>query len=137
MTIEVRAARLVDIPALTALHNALLSVTTIEWTDIPRTVADRVRWLRQQEERERPVLVAHDGNRLVGFASYGDFRDTARWPGYRFTVEHTVHVDRAYWGTGVGRLLVTALMDCAVNAHVHAMIGAIDSSNERSLRFHE
>ena len=55
------------------------------------------------------VLVAVDDGAVVGFAAYGSFRDDARWPGYRLTVEHTVHVAEGHWGRGVGRVLVEAL----------------------------
>ena len=53
--------------------------------------------------------MAVDGDAVVGFAAYGDFRDTGRWPGYRFTVEHTIHVAESHQGAGVGRALLLAL----------------------------
>ena len=35
---------------------------------------------------------------MVGWAGYGDFRDTAKWPGYLPVVEHTIHVREGCWG---------------------------------------
>lgn len=40
-------------------------------------------------QQQYPTLVAYEGESVIGFATFGDFRS---WPGYRFTVEHTVHV---------------------------------------------
>lgn len=74
---------------------------------------------------------------VVGFAAYGDFRGAGRWPGYRFTVENTVHVAEQVWGAGAGRALMEALIATATEQGMHVMVAAIDSDNEVSIRFHE
>ncbi len=92
-----------------------------------------------------PALVAVDEGTgrgrgtgtVVGWATYGDFRDSARWPGYRHTVEHSIHVREACWGRGVGRALVEALTTRARRDGKHVMVAAIDADNLRSIRFHE
>lgn len=65
-----------------------------------------------QQADQYPVLVADDGA-VIDWEAYGDFRDSRKWPGYRFTVEHTVHVAESHWGKGIGRALVDALADHA------------------------
>ena len=59
------------------------------------------------------VLVAEDRGEVVGVAAFGWFRDVVKWPGYRFTVENTIHVRRDRWGAGVGEALMHALVDKA------------------------
>jgi phosphinothricin acetyltransferase len=59
-----------------------------------------------------------------------------KWPGYRFTVEHTVHVREDHWGSGAGRALMEELVERARAAGKHVMVGALDGANEASLRFH-
>jgi L-amino acid N-acyltransferase YncA len=139
--LTVRDATDADIEAITAIHNALLATTTCTWTDRPDTVEERRQWWRAQHEAGRPVLVAVDAidgvDTVVGFASYGDFRDACRWPGYRYVVEHTVHVRSDRWNAGAGRSLVEALVTRARAAGKRQLIGAIDGSNARSLAFHE
>ncbi|MEO5902346.1 MAG: N-acetyltransferase family protein [Ilumatobacteraceae bacterium] len=128
-----------DIPAITAITNALLATTTYEWTEEPHTEASRGAWLAAHRVADHPVLVAvddDDDGSVVGWAAYGDFRDTAKWPGYRPVVEHTIHVDAGQWGSDVARLLMAALVDRARVAGKRAMIGGIDGENERSIRFH-
>ncbi|HEX6424065.1 MAG TPA: GNAT family N-acetyltransferase [Acidimicrobiales bacterium] len=106
--------------------------------DSPHTVAERTAWLRRQQAAGHPVLVATDGTGdVVGWASYGHFRDVDRWPGYRFTVEHTVHVREDRWGSGVGRLLMDELLDRARRAGNRVMVGAVTGENTASIRFHE
>jgi L-amino acid N-acyltransferase len=134
--IEIRPARPGDVGALTALANALLWSTTNEWTDTPYSVDDRARWLRDQGEAGNPVLVADDGGAVVGWASYGDFRDTNRWPGYRCTAEHTIHVAEDQWGRGIGRLLLSELADRAQRSGKRVLVAGIDSANAGSIAFH-
>jgi L-amino acid N-acyltransferase len=125
-----------DLPAITELQNALLATTAIEWTDEPHTVDERRAWLARHHEVRYPVIVADDGDGPVGWASFGDFRDIVRWPGYRFTVELTIHVRQSHWGTGVGRALMAELIDRARLRGKHVLVAAIDGTNESSVRFH-
>ncbi len=135
----VREALPDDLPAITEIHNALLATTAIEWTDTPHTVEERGAWLARQQAAGHPVLVAveRDGGAVVGWASYGDFRDTVKWPGYRSTAELTIHVRESHWGRGAGRLLIDALVTYARAAGKHVLIAAVDGENDASVRFHE
>lgn len=129
----IRPAADTDAAAIASILNAFVSTTTIEWTDTPQTVDGIVRWLGGHET----VLVAEDGEEVVGVAAFGWFRDVVVRPGYRFTVESTIHVRQDRWRTGVGRQLMCALIEQARASGKHAMIAAIDGANEASIRFHE
>ena len=120
-----------------ALYNATVSTTTVAWTEEHESVASRQEWLRKQRATGNPVLVAETEGRVIGFASYGEFRNATKWPGYRFTVEHTIHIEAAHQGTGVGGALLETLVERAAAARLHVMIGAIDGENDGSIRFHE
>ena len=134
---RIRDARDDDVAAITELQNALLATTPIEWTDAEHTVEGRAAWLAARRVAGDAVLVAEAGSEVVGFAAYADFRDTTKWPGYRLTVEHTIHVARSHWGTGVGGRLMEALTERAVAAGKHVIVAAIDAENDGSIRFHE
>lgn len=133
----IRDAALTDLPAITAIYNALLDTTTHEWTEQLHTVEERTEWLAAKRASGHPALVAVEADEIVGWATYGDFRDSQRWPGYRFTVEHSIHVREDCWGRGVGRTLIDALIDRAVGDGKHVMVAGIDAANVRSITFHE
>ena len=128
----VRAAAAGDAVPIASLLNALLATTTIEWTDTPYSPESALVWLDEHET----VLVAEVGPDVVGVAAFGWFRDVVKRPGYRFTVESTIHVREDHWGTGVGRQLMHALVDIARGSGKHTMVAAIDGANEASIRFH-
>ncbi|MEQ8842162.1 MAG: N-acetyltransferase family protein [Acidimicrobiales bacterium] len=135
--ISIRDAVADDVAGITGIVNASIVDTTTIWRTEPYSLANRAAWFESQTAAGLPVLVANDDGVVVGFASYGPFRDNERLPGYRFTVEHSVYVDGAGSGRGVGRALMDELVARATAADVHTMVGAIDASNVGSLRFHE
>lgn len=135
--IHVRDAVPADVADITRIVNALIGTTTITWRGEPYPVGEREEWFARQAAAGLPVLVAVDDGAVVGVASYGPFRDNDKWPGYRFTVEHSVHIDEAAWGAGVGRRLMDELIARAAAAGIHVMIGAVDAANDGSVRFHE
>jgi L-amino acid N-acyltransferase YncA len=123
-----------DLPEIVAIYNDVIATSTAIFSDQPVTVEDRLQWLRSRRALGQPVVVARDSGAVVGFASFGDFRP---WPGYRSTVEHTVHVAAPRRRQGVGRRLVDEILDRARKAGKHVVIAGIDAENEASLRLHE
>jgi L-amino acid N-acyltransferase YncA len=81
--------------------------------------------------------VAEERGEVVGVAAFGWFRDVLKRPGYRFTVENTVHVREDHWGWGVGRELMEAVIDEARRSGKHTMVAAVDGANDASIHFHE
>lgn len=134
MPLTIRRATETDVAAITAIYNEAGVGTTASYDLAPVSEADRAEWLAAKRRRQFPVLVAEDEGAVVGFASYGTFRDKA---GYDFTVEHSVYVTAQRQSGGVGRMLMTALIDYARGHGVHVMVGAIDAANAGSIRFHE
>lgn len=129
----IRPAAAADASAIASILNAFVSTTTIEWTDTPQSVDSVLGWLDEHET----VLVAEDGHQVVGVAAFGWFRDVVKRPGYRFTVESTVHVRQDRWRSGVGGQLMGALVDEARASGKHMMIAAIDGANVASIQFHQ
>ena len=75
--------------------------------------------------------------RAVLRAGGAEFRNVAKWPGYRLTIEHTIHVREDHWGSGVGRQLMETLMQRARDMGKHVIVAAVSGENEGSIRFHE
>jgi phosphinothricin acetyltransferase len=135
--VQIRDAHDADMGAVRDIYNALVPTTTVAWTEQLQTLDDRRAWFDRQQRDGFPVLVADDDGEVVGFAAYGHFHGAGVWPGYRFTVEHTIHVRESHWGGGLGRRLLTALVERAREAGLHVMVGAVDGDNAASIRFHE
>jgi L-amino acid N-acyltransferase YncA len=131
---EIRDAAAGDLPGLLDIYNEVIATSTAIYTEQPSTLDERVAWWNARVTQGYPVLVATDSTGVIGFASFGDFR---AWPGYRFTVEHSVHVRADRRGGGVGTALMRALLARASALGKHVMIAGVDADNQPSLQFHE
>jgi L-amino acid N-acyltransferase YncA len=100
-----------------AILNDAIATTTALYDYHPRTV----------------IGVVSDQDRLLGFATYGPFRN---WPAYKYTIEHSLYVDRDYRGQGLGRLLLVELISAARRQSFHALVGGIDAENSASIALH-
>ncbi len=123
-----------DLPGLVEIYNEVIANSTAVYSSDPVTLADRTAWWRSRVAQGYPVLVARAAGVVCGFSTFGDFR---AWPGYRFTVEHSVHVRADGRSRGVGTTLVQALLPRAAALGKHVMIAGVDAANAASIRFHE
>lgn len=121
--------------AIQAIFNQVILHSTALYEYQPRTEADMQRWFANKALGRYPVLGCVDAaGELLGFASYGPFRDK---PANRFTLEHAIYVAEAARGQGIGRLLLQALVQRATNEGYHTLIAAIDTENLSSIYLHE
>ena len=128
---QIRTARLTDAEAIRGIYNrAILTVATFDMEE--RSLDEQQQWLAKRSGAHI-VLVADEGGVLAGFASLSPYRDR---PAYRTTVENSVYVDQAFQGKGVGKSLMSALVDAARDHGFHSVIARIVSSNAASIALH-
>ncbi|MDG0027235.1 GNAT family N-acetyltransferase [Trinickia sp. Y13] len=121
--------------AILAIFNEAIVNSTALYDYKPRTSQNMVAWFDAKQSGGFPVIGVEDGSgKLMGFGSYGTFR---AWPAYKYTVEHSVYVEKDHRGQGLGRVLMQELIAAARHADLHAMIGGIDAANHGSIALHE
>ncbi len=130
---SIRAAGACDLRQISAIHNDVVATSTAIFSELPETLETREAWFGQRAQARMPVLVACAGDEVLGFASYGPFRT---WPGYRETVELTVHIRADSRRRGLGRLLLGELVEEARRQGMHALVAGIDAGNEASIALH-
>lgn len=119
---------------LRILNDAIVSSTAL-YDYVPRPPESMTAWFDEKRAGDFPVWGAvTDDGQLLGFASYGVFRVR---PAYKYTVEHSVYVDGAARGQGVGKALMRRLIESAVEQDKHVLVGGIDAENLASVKFHE
>jgi phosphinothricin acetyltransferase len=134
MTMRIIACGRSHAGAILAILNETIENSTALYDYRPRTPAMMDAWFDVKEKARYPVLgVVDAADRLLGFASYGAFR---AWPAYKYSVEHSLYVERAHRGRGIGKLLLTELIASATRQDYHTLIGGIDAQNEASIALH-
>ena len=129
-----REATEADLEGLAAIYNEVIASSTAVFSYLPVSVDERRRWWQARTAQGYPVLVAHDEHGVAGFGTFGDFRP---WPGYRFTVEHTLHVRADARGRGLGTQMLQALVQRARALGKHVMVAGVDAGNAASIRLHQ
>lgn len=130
----IRPATQNDLTAILEIVNYNILNTTAVYDYYPKTIEDMQQWLAERQQAGWPVIIAEEKGSLLGYASYGTFRIKAA---YQFTVEHSVYVSHEHAGKGVGKLLLSKLIELAKQQELHSMIGCIDADNKSSIDFHK
>lgn len=124
----IRAALPSDAPAIGAIWNDVIRSSTITFTSLQKSEAEI-----QSRIASRPVLVAQAKGQVVGFATYGPFRDG---PGYRHTAEHSVYVRPTEHGAGYGKALMAELEEIARRDGIRVLVAGIGGENAGAMAFH-
>jgi phosphinothricin acetyltransferase len=116
------------------LNEQILTSTAV-YEYLPRTPDWMAAWFNTKESKGFPVIgVENEAGALMGFATYGVFRDR---PAYKYSVEHSVYVHEDHRGKGLGKVLMERLITAAREQQLHVMVGGIDATNTVSIALHE
>lgn len=134
MKIKIRPAVFADLDTILEIINHEILNSTSIYDYEPRDFETQKLWFEEKQAKNLPIIVAEFENGVIGFATYGSFRQK---DAYQFTVEHSVYVAQEFIGKGAGKLLLTELIRLAKKDGYHTMIGAIDADNKDSIAFHK
>ena len=130
---SIRFAGKEDCAAIAEIYNHAVLHTAAIWNDQTVDVDNRIAWFDARQLSGYPVLVSEE-NGVTGYASFGDWRN---FDGFRHTVEHSVYVHPDHQGKGLGRALLSRLIEEARACGKHVMVAGIESQNQASLHLHE
>lgn len=134
MEIKLRSYKTEDTQDILAIINYNILNSTALYDYNIRSYDQQKEILEDKIKKGFPVIVAEYGGKVIGFGMYSEFRFREA---YKFTVEHSVYVDKEYHGKGIGKLLLQELIQLAKKQNLHTMIAVIDSENQSSVEFHE
>lgn len=130
-----RDATPADADALKAIMAPVIAGSTASFSSEERDEAAWAEMVTDRLNRGRAFYVAEVQGEVVGYATYDQFRPGNN--GYRFTMEHSVYLNDAAQGFGLGRTLMLMVEQHAREAGHHSMIAAIDADNTGSIAFHK
>ncbi|CAO3437218.1 N-acetyltransferase family protein [Azospirillum doebereinerae] len=123
-----------DVPAMLSIYSYAIQHGLGPFDVEPLDPAELKRRRKAMLKRRLPHLVAESSGAIVGYAYAAPFR---KRPAYRYTVEHSIYIDKDHHGRGIGRQLLADLIGACTEAGCRQMIAVVDSANTASLRLHE
>lgn len=123
-----------DIPEVLEIYNDIILTSKAVYRYEIQSLDEKVKWFREQQALGNPLLVFDDNGMVAGFATYSQFRP---YPGYKYTMEHSVYVHKEHYQKGIATNLMLQLIEIAKEQAVKTLVAGIDGENIGSIKAHE
>jgi phosphinothricin acetyltransferase len=127
MAIHIRGALPADAESIAAIYNQGIEDRAATFETQPRTAGDIL--VRLGEAERFPILVALEGDGVVGWAGLSSYRPRACYAGI---AEFSIYFDRTARGRGLGRQLLSALIDAARDGGYWKLVSRVFTFNAAS-----
>lgn len=131
----IRACRLTDIPMITAIYaDAVINgLATFELE--PPTVTEMIKRWESLVACNYPYLVAEQDGTIAGYTYAGEYRER---PAFISTVEDSIYIHKDFQNKGVGKALLTQLIEQVTELGFRQMVAVVgDSANHGSIKLHQ
>ena len=132
----IRPAVAADLAALQRIYAHHVLTGSASFEETPPDLAEMIRRWQAIAETGLPYVVAEvaGSGEIAGYAYAGPYRPRSA---YRFSVEDSIYLDPRFQGRGLGRTLLTRLINDATACGKRQMIAVIgDSANQASIGVH-
>ena len=131
--ISIRHAEERDAEAIRSIYNYEVEHETATFDLVPRSLEDQLEWQRARTGAFCVYVAELDGE-VVGFGALSPYKERAA---YRTSVEDSVYVRRDLGRQGIGRAMLSHLLEAAENGGFHAVMARITTLSEGSIALHE
>lgn len=131
----IRPGLLQDAPGIHRIHAEAVETGTASFSLEAPSLEDISFRVERMLDQKLPFRVAEDNGEVVGYAFADWFRPR---PGYRFTLEDSIYVDPSVQGRGIGRTLLSSVVEDARAGGFRQIIAVIgDIENSGSIGVHK
>jgi phosphinothricin acetyltransferase len=129
----IRPVRPGDAASIADIYNYYIETSVITFEEIPLSV-------REMEARilkisaQYPWLVWEEPGDVTGYAYVNTWKERAA---YRYAAELTIYLDHGFRGKGMGRELLSRLLEEVRKTAIHVLVAGITLPNEASVALHE
>jgi len=131
--IIIRQAEAGDANGIARIYNYAVLHLAATAQETVQTADERRAWLAEHAAQGLPVFVAVAGETIVGWSSLSRFHARSA---YRHTVENSVYVHADWCGQGLGKRLLSPLIEEARTQGFHAIMAWLDGENAASMALH-
>lgn len=133
MSLSIRPVEPRDYPRVLEIWQPIYRETTATFASEEKTPESLPVYVETRRAAGRETFVVEEGGRVLGFASYDQFRGG---DGYVHAMEHTIILAPEARGRGAGRALMAAVEDHARRNGAHVMVAGVSGENDAGVAFH-
>ncbi len=133
MTLTIRPASAEDLAAINAIYNFYVETSPATFDLEPMTAAWREDWFAARTVAGFPVLVADVGGQVAGWCCLSAWSPKKA---YGNTADESIYIGDGFRGRGVGKALLSAIVDEARALDIHVVMAGIVGCQEPSLALH-
>jgi len=130
----IREATEKDLQDILDIYNDAILNTTAVYAYKPHTIDERLEWFKNKKKENYPIIIFEKDEKVAGFVTFGPFR---AWPAYKYTIEHSVYVNKDYRNAGIATALLREIIRIADEREYETLVAGIDASNVSSIKLHE
>ena len=123
-----------DVPEVLDIYNDIILSSKAVYRYEIQSLEEKIQWFKEQQALGNPLLVFEENGIIAGFATYSQFRP---YPGYQYTMEHSVYVHKEHYQKGIATKLMHKLIAFAQENGVKTLVAGIDGENIGSIKAHE
>lgn len=135
-TYTIRDAELADLPHIREIYNYYVANSVVTFDEDKMSLAKWKSKFAHLQKLGMPFIVAESPNKVIlGYALVSPWKEKRA---YRYTVENSIYLGPASTGKGLGRVLLSELIDRSKAAGLKEILAVIsDKGAEASIALHE
>ena len=123
--IRIRRATVADADAIAEIYNHEVEFETSTFDLVPRTIAAQKEWIEARSGAFSAIVAVDENDAVIGFGALSEYRDRAA---YKTSVENSVYVRRNLSRSGIGKLILTNLLEQAADSGFHVVMARIEAA---------
>ncbi len=131
MSFGIRNATEQDLPTIIAIYNASIAGRLATADTVAVATESRRSWFLEHQAGTRPLWVCTQNHKVTGWISLSSFYGR---PAYEKTAEVSLYVHPSHQRQGIGKYLLSSMIDQATHFNVTTLMGFIFAHNQPSLR---
>jgi L-amino acid N-acyltransferase YncA len=128
--ITIRDAKQEDLPEIVAIYNSTIAGRMVTADTEPVTVEERQTWFASHSPEKRPLWVAVENEKMVGWISFKSFYGR---PAYDHTAEIAIYLHPEFRNLGIGRELLEYVIKLSPKLKIKTLLGFVFAHNAPSL----
>ena len=128
--ITFKDASIEDLPIIVDIYNSTVPSRMVTADTETVTVNDRLEWFNEHTPSKRPLWVVEYGGEICGWVSIQSFYGR---PAYNATAEISVYLHEDYRGKGLGRKILSKVIEECPKFEIDTLLGFIFGHNEPSI----